>query len=37
MMMHPAAIRTMRDVVSDLMNPEKVVTDAYSRWAETKI
>ncbi len=37
MMMHPATIRTMRDVVADLMNPKKADTEQVARWAEARI
>jgi len=37
MMMHPAAIRTMRDIAADLMKPGKAETGSVARWAEAKI
>jgi acetyl-CoA decarbonylase/synthase complex subunit delta len=37
MMMHPAAIRTVRDILDDLMNPRLVNNDQMALWAEMKI
>jgi acetyl-CoA decarbonylase/synthase complex subunit delta len=37
MMMHPAAIRTVRDILDDLMNPRLVNHDRMALWAEMKI
>jgi acetyl-CoA decarbonylase/synthase, CODH/ACS complex subunit delta len=37
MMMHPAAIRTVRDILDDLMNPRLVHDNQMALWAEMKI
>jgi len=37
MMMHPAAIRTVKDVLHDLMNPSPVHHDQMALWAEMRI
>jgi acetyl-CoA decarbonylase/synthase complex subunit delta len=37
MMTHPAAIRTVRDILDDLMNPRLVHNDQMALWAEMKI